>query len=108
MWEDAMDRGFNVSAEIVVCPDCFDDPAIQNFIRTRGNKIPCTYCGTVDQGTCLLEELLWQEEDLGTLLDRRRSIKLHHQDAIQLFIRINRRVVCQEVRDLIIRAPCIM
>ena len=32
-------------------------------------------------------------KDFGTLIDRRRSIKLHHKNLAQLFIRIKRMVV---------------
>jgi len=58
MWEEAMDRGFDVDEEIVVCPDCFEKESLQDFIRSQGGKSPCIYCGTVDEGTCMLDELL--------------------------------------------------
>ena len=58
MWEEAMDRGFYVDEEIVVCPHCFEEESLQDFIRSRGGKSPCTYCGAVDEGTCMLDELL--------------------------------------------------
>ncbi len=53
-----MDRGFDVDEEIVVCPDCFEKESLQDFIRSQGGKSPCIYCGTVDEGTCMLDELL--------------------------------------------------
>ena len=53
-----MDRGFDVDEEIVVCPHCFEEESLQDFIRSRGGKHPCTYCGAVDEGTCMLDELL--------------------------------------------------
>ncbi|EGV17873.1 HEPN-associated N-terminal domain-containing protein [Thiocapsa marina] len=58
MWEEAMERGFAVDENIVVCPDCFDEEALRDFIRNSGGTTPCTYCGTVGEGTCTLEELL--------------------------------------------------
>ena len=58
MWEEAMERGYYVDEEIVVCPHCFEEESLQDFIRSRGGKSPCTYCGTVDEGTCMLDELL--------------------------------------------------
>ena len=58
MWEEALERGFYVDEEIVVCPHCFEEESLQDFIRSRGGKSPCTYCGAVDEGTCMLDELL--------------------------------------------------
>lgn len=58
MLEEAMDRGFAVDESIVVCSDCFDDEALQVFIRSLRGTTPCTYCGKVAGGTCTLAELL--------------------------------------------------
>ena len=59
MLEDAMDFGFSVDEDIFVCPECFEEEAIQDFIRNCGGKNPCTYCGRAGEGTCTLEELLY-------------------------------------------------
>jgi hypothetical protein len=56
--DEAMERGFSVDMDIVVCPDCFEDDGLQEFIRNCGGKTPCSYCGKVGEGTCTLEELL--------------------------------------------------
>lgn len=53
-----MDHGFSVDEEIFVCPWCFEEEGLRNFIRSCGGKEPCTYCGSVGEGTCTLEELL--------------------------------------------------
>ena len=58
MQEEAMERGFSVDEGIVVCPDCFDEAALQDFIRSCGGTTPCTYCGKVGEGTCMLEKLM--------------------------------------------------
>jgi len=58
MWEEAMERGFSVDEGIVVCPDCFDEAALRDFIRSCGGTTSCTYCGKVGEGTCTLEELM--------------------------------------------------
>jgi hypothetical protein len=58
MWEEAMERGYYADEEIVVCPHCFEEESLQDFIRSRGGKSPCTYCGAVAEGTCMLDELL--------------------------------------------------
>ena len=58
MLEDALDFGFSVDEDIFVCPDCFEEEGIQDFIRSCGGKDPCTYCGRVGEGNCTLEELL--------------------------------------------------
>lgn len=58
MWEEAIERGFAVDENIIVCPDCFDEEALRDFIRSCAGTTPCTYCGKVGGGTCTLEELL--------------------------------------------------
>lgn len=40
-----LDRGYFDIGDKYVCPDCFDDYAIKDFITKNAEKTACDYCG---------------------------------------------------------------
>ena len=60
MWEEALEKGFSVDENIIVCTNCFEDYAIKEFIKNNNRGLSCSYCEANHEGSCSLEVVLEQ------------------------------------------------